>query len=95
MAFYAKQPLALAPGMGLNAFFAYTLVVNMGYTWQEALVAVFIEGIIFILLTIFKVREAIVNSVPTNLRYAISAGIGLFIGYIAIHQIPQNNDSQQ
>ena len=84
MAFYAKQPLALAPGMGLNAFFAYTLVVNMGYTWQEALVAVFIEGIIFILLTIFKVREAIVNSVPTNLRYAISAGIGLFIGYIGL-----------
>ena len=68
MAFYAKLPFALASGMGLNAFFAYTLVMTMGYTWQEALAAVFIEGILFILLTLFKVREAIVNAIPLNLR---------------------------
>ena len=84
MAFYAKMPFALASGMGLNAFFAYTLVIAMGYTWQEAIAAVLLEGIIFILLTIFKVREAIVNAIPLNLRYAISAGIGLFIAYIGL-----------
>ena len=84
MAFYAKLPFALASGMGLNAFFAYTLVLNMGYTWQEALAAVFIEGIVFILLTLFKVREAIVNAIPLNLRYSITVGIGLFIAYIGL-----------
>ena len=84
MAFYAKMPFALASGMGLNAFFAYTLVLSMGYTWEEALAAVFFEGVVFILLTIFKVREAIVNAIPVNLRYSISVGIGLFIAYIGL-----------
>jgi len=84
MAFYAKLPFALAPGMGLNAFFAYTLVLTMGYTWQEALAAVLFEGIIFILLTIFRVREAILKAIPLNLRYSISVGIGLFIAYIGL-----------
>lgn len=84
MAFYAKMPFALASGMGLNAFFAYTLVLVMGLSWQEALAAVFIEGIFFILLTLFKVREAIVSSIPMNLRYSISVGIGLFIAFIGL-----------
>lgn len=84
MAVYAKMPFALASGMGLNAFFAYTLVLVMGYTWQEALAAVLIEGIFFIVLTIFKVREAIVDSIPLNLRYSISVGIGLFIAFIGL-----------
>lgn len=84
MAFYAKKPFALASGMGLNAFFAYTLVLMMGYTWQEALAAVLVEGVVFIFLTIFKVREAIVDSIPKNLRYSISVGIGLFIAYIGL-----------
>lgn len=84
MAFYAKMPFALASGMGLNAFFAYTLVVVMGYTWQEALAAVLIEGVFFIVLTILKVREAIVNSIPLNIRYSISVGIGLFIAFIGL-----------
>ena len=84
MAFYAKMPFALASGMGLNAFFAYTLVIVMGYTWQEALAAVLIEGLFFIVLTILKVREAIVNSIPLNLRYSISVGIGLFIAFIGL-----------
>lgn len=84
MAFYAKMPFALAPAMGINAFFAYTLVITMGYTWQEALAAVLFEGVVFILLTIFKVREAIVNAIPYNLRCSISVGIGLFIAYIGL-----------
>ena len=84
MAFYAKMPFALASGMGLNAFFAYTLVLVMGYTWQEALAAVLVEGLFFIVLTFFKVREAIVNSIPLNLRYSISVGIGLFIAFIGL-----------
>lgn len=84
MAFYAKMPFALASGMGLNAFFAYTLVLVMGFTWQEALAAVLVEGIFFILLTIFKIREAIVDSIPLNLRYSISVGIGLFIAFIGL-----------
>ncbi len=84
MAFYARLPFVLASGMGINAFFAYTLVIVMGYTWQQALAAVCIEGIVFILLTIFKVREAIVNAIPLNLRYSISVGIGLFIAFIGL-----------
>lgn len=84
MAFYAKMPFALASGMGLNAFFAYTLVLTMGYTWQQALAAVCVEGIVFILLTLFKVREAIVKGIPLNLRYSISVGIGLFIAFIGL-----------
>jgi AGZA family xanthine/uracil permease-like MFS transporter len=84
MAFLANLPFALAPGMGLNAFFAYTVVITMGYTWQQALTAVFIEGIIFIILTAFNIREAIVNSIPTNMKKAISVGIGLFIAFIGL-----------
>lgn len=82
MAFMANYPFALAPGMGLNAFFAYTVVLQMGYSWQFALTAVFIEGIIFILLSFFNVREAIFDSIPTNLKKAVSVGIGLFIALI-------------
>lgn len=84
IAFMAKIPFAQAPSMGINAFFAFTLVLSMGYTWQQGLAAVFIEGIIFILLTIFNVREAIVNSIPKSLRFAISSGIGMFIAFIGL-----------
>jgi AGZA family xanthine/uracil permease-like MFS transporter len=84
MALYAKLPFALAPGMGLNAFFAFTVVLGMGHSWQFALTAVFLEGIIFILLTIFNIREMIVNSIPMNLKHAISVGIGLFIAFIGL-----------
>lgn len=84
MALYAKHPFALAPGMGLNAFFTYTVVLDYGFTWQEALFAVFIEGIIFILLSFFNVREAIFNSIPLSLKNAVSAGIGLFIALIGL-----------
>ncbi len=84
MAFYANLPIALAPGMGLNAFFAYTVVIHMGYSWEMALTAVFIEGIIFIVLSFLKVREAIVNSIPLNLKHAISVGIGLYIALIGL-----------
>ena len=84
MAFWGKLPFGLAPGMGLNAFFVYTVCLGMGYPWQFALTAVFIEGIIFILMTITNIREAIVNAIPANLRYAIGAGIGLFIAFIGL-----------
>ena len=84
MALLANLPFALAPGMGLNAFFAYAVVLSMGYSWQMALTAVFIEGIIFLILTIFNVREAIVNSIPANIKKAISVGIGLFIAFIGL-----------
>ena len=84
MAFYAKKPYGLASGMGLNAFFAYTLVLALGYTYQEALAVVFFEGIVFILLTLFKVRESIFNAIPQTLRYSISVGIGLFVAYIGL-----------
>jgi len=84
MALVARLPFALAPGMGLNAFFAFTVVIGMHYSWQFALTAVFIEGIIFILLTAFNVRELIVNSIPINMKHAVSAGIGLFIAFIGL-----------
>ena len=84
MAMYAKLPFALAPGMGLNAFFAYTVVLTMGYSWQFALTAVFIEGIIFILLTLTGLRQKIVDSMPMVLRRAISPGIGFFIAFIGL-----------
>lgn len=77
MAFYAKLPFGLAPGMGLNAFFAYTVCLTLGYTWQFALTAVLLEGIIFILLTVTNLREKIVDALPLSLRNAIGAGIGL------------------
>lgn len=84
MAVLAKLPIALAPAMGVNAFFAFTLVQGMGLPWQAALAAVFIEGIIFILITLFNIREAIVKTIPLSLRYAISAGIGMFISFIGL-----------
>lgn len=84
IAFMAKLPFAQAPSMGINAFFAFTLVLGMGYSWQAGLAAIFIEGIIFILLTIFNIREQIVKCIPHNLRFAISAGIGCFIAFIGL-----------
>ncbi|MDR3143088.1 MAG: NCS2 family permease, partial [Tannerellaceae bacterium] len=84
LAFMAKLPFAQAPSMALNAFFAFTLVEGMGYSWQTALTAMFIEGIIFILITFINVREIILNSIPINLRHAISAGIGMFIAFIGL-----------
>ncbi len=84
MAFMAKLPFAQAPSLALNAFFAYTLVQAMGYSWQEALAAMFIEGILFIIITFFNVREMILDSIPLNLRYAISTGIGMFIAFIGL-----------
>jgi len=84
MAFLANYPFALAPGMGLNAFFVYTVVFQMGYSWEFALTAVLIEGIIFLILTFFNVREAIINAIPLNLKHAVSVGIGLFIAFIGL-----------
>ena len=84
MAAFANYPFALAPGMGLNAFFAFTVVLQMGYSWQMALAAVFIEGIIFIILSLTNVREAIFNAIPMTLKKAVSAGIGLFIALIGL-----------
>ena len=84
MALLANLPFALAPGMGLNAFMAYTVVLGMGHSWQFALTAVFVEGIIFLILTAVNIREAIVNSIPANLKRAIGVGIGLFIAFIGM-----------
>lgn len=85
MAFIGKLPFGLAPGMGLNAFFVYSVCLGMGYSWQFALTAVLIEGVIFIILTLTNVREAFVNAIPMHLRNAIGAGIGLFIAFIGLH----------
>lgn len=95
MAFFANYPVALASGMGLNAFFAFTVCGVMGYSYQVALTAVFVEGIIFMILSLFKFREALVNSIPKNLKFAITAGIGLFITIIALINagIVVNNDA--
>lgn len=95
MAFWGKLPFGLAPGMGLNAFFVYSVCLGMGYTWQFALTAVLIEGLIFILLTATNVREAIVNAIPLSLRNAIGAGIGLFITFIGLSSagVVVNNDA--
>ena len=84
MALLAKLPFGLAPGMGLNAFFVYTVCLGMGYSWQFALTAVLIEGILFIIITLTNIREAIVHAIPESLRYAISGGIGLFIAFIGL-----------
>lgn len=84
MAAFSNYPFVLAPGMGLNAYFAYTVVLQMGYTWEMALAAVFIEGIIFIVLSLTNVREAIFNAIPMNLKHAVSVGIGLFIAFIGL-----------
>ena len=95
MAFYAKKPFGLAPGMGLNAFFVYTVCLTMGYSWQFALTAVFIEGILFIILTITKVRTWLLDAIPGTLKKAIGAGIGLFIAFIGLQNagIIVNSDS--
>ncbi|PAB59404.1 guanine permease [Anaeromicrobium sediminis] len=95
MAFLANLPFALAPGMGLNAFFAFSVVIGMGYSWQFALTAVLIEGIIFIILTLTNVREAIVNGMPMAVKNAVSVGIGLFIAFIGFQNagIIVNNDA--
>ena len=84
MAAFANYPFVLAPGMGLNAYFAYTVVLQMGYSWQMALAAVFVEGVIFIVLSLTNVREAIFNAIPLNLKAAVSTGIGLFIAFIGL-----------
>ncbi len=84
MGIYANYPIALAPGMGLNAFFSFVVVGEMGYSWQVALGAVFISGVVFLLLSIFKVREWIINSIPLSLRKSLAAGIGLFLALIAL-----------
>ena len=95
MALYAKKPFALAPGMGLNAFFVYTVCLGMGYTWQFALTAVLLEGILFIILTVTKVRSWLLNSIPGTLKKSIGAGIGLFIAFIGMQNagIIVNNDA--
>ena len=95
MALLSNYPFVLAPGMGLNAYFTYTVVLGMGYTWQQALSAVFAEGIIFIVLSLTNVREAIFNSIPMNLKHAVSVGIGLFIAFIGLQnaKIVVGNDS--
>ena len=95
MALMANYPFALAPGMGLNAYFAYTVVLGMGYSWQIALLAVFVEGLIFIVLSLTNVREAIFNSIPATLKLAVSGGIGLFIAFIGLQnaKLIVNSDS--
>ncbi|MFW5777496.1 MAG: solute carrier family 23 protein, partial [Spirochaetota bacterium] len=87
MGLVANLPFALAPGMGINALFSYTIVLGMGVAWQTALGAVFISGIAFILLSVFKVREAIVRAIPTSLRYGVAAGIGLFLALIGLTNV--------
>ncbi len=95
MGFWANLPVALAPGMGLNAFFAFTVVLGMGYSWQFALTAVFLEGLIFIFLTITNLREAIIRCIPASMKKAISVGIGLFIAFIGLKSagIVVNNEA--
>ena len=95
MALYAKKPFALAPGMGLNAFFVFTVCLGMGYSWQFALTAVLLEGILFIILTVTKIRSWLLNSIPGTLKKSIGAGIGLFIAFIGMQNagIIVHNDS--
>ncbi|HBM64561.1 MAG TPA: guanine permease, partial [Pseudomonas sp.] len=84
MGLYANWPVGLAPGMGLNAFFTYTVVGTMGYNWETALGAVFVSGVLFMFLTLSKVREWLLNSIPVSLRHAMGAGVGLFLGLIGL-----------
>jgi AGZA family xanthine/uracil permease-like MFS transporter len=86
MALYANYPIGLAPGMGLNAFFAFTVVLTYKFTWQQALAAVFCSGVLFLLISIFRIREYVINAIPRNLKLAIAAGVGLFLGIIALEQ---------
>ena len=85
MAFWAKLPFGLAPGMGLNAFFVFSVCLGMGHSWQFALTAILIEGFIFIILTLTNLREALVNAIPVTLKHSSGAGIGLFIAFIGLH----------
>jgi len=86
MALYANYPIALAPGMGINAFFAFTVVLTYKYTWQQALAAVFCSGVLFFLISIFRIRQYVIDSIPHNLKLAVSAGVGLFLGIIALEE---------
>jgi AGZA family xanthine/uracil permease-like MFS transporter len=86
MAFYANYPIALAPGMGINAFFAFTVVLTYNYTWQQALAAVFCSGVLFFLISVFPIRQYVIDAIPQNLKLAVSAGIGLFLGIIALEE---------
>src|SRR6195256_6949396 len=86
MALYANYPIALAPGMGLNAFFAFTVVIGHKYSWQQALAVVFCSGVLFFLISVFRIREYVINAIPKNLKLAISAGVGLFLGIIALEE---------
>jgi adenine/guanine/hypoxanthine permease len=86
MAFYANYPIALAPGMGINAFFAFTIVLTYKYTWQQALAAVFCSGVLFFLISVFPIRQYVIDSIPQNLKLAVSAGVGLFLGIIALEE---------
>ena len=86
MGLYARYPIATAPALGINAFFAYSVVIGMGVNWQTALAAVFVASLIFILITIFKLREVIIDAIPSDLKFAISSGIGLFIAFLGLHQ---------
>ncbi len=86
MAFYANYPIALAPGMGINAFFAFTVVLTYKYTWQQALAAVFCSGVLFFLISVFRIRQYVIDSIPHNLKLATSAGVGLFLGIIALEE---------
>jgi AGZA family xanthine/uracil permease-like MFS transporter len=86
MALYANYPIALAPGMGLNAFFAFTVVLTYKYTWQQALAAVFCSGVIFFLISVFRIRQYVIDAIPQNLKFAVSAGVGLFLGIIALEE---------
>ena len=86
MALYANYPIALAPGMGINAFFAFTVVLTYQYTWQQALAAVFCSGVLFFLISVFRIRQYVIESIPQNLKLAVSAGVGLFLGIIALEE---------
>jgi AGZA family xanthine/uracil permease-like MFS transporter len=86
MALYANYPIALAPGMGINAFFAFTVVLTYKYTWQQALAAVFCSGVIFFFISVFRVRQYVIDSIPKNLKFAVAAGVGLFLGIIALEE---------
>jgi len=86
MAFYARYPIALAPGMGINAFFAFTVVLTYKYTWQQALAAVFCSGVLFFLISVFRIRQYVIDAIPQNLKLATAAGVGLFLGIIALEE---------
>ncbi len=86
MGLYANYPIALAPGMGLNAFFAFTIVLTYKFTWQQGLAAVFCSGVLFFLISVFRIRQYVIESIPHNLKLAVSAGVGFFLGIIALEE---------